>query len=143
MHKRLLHLTAQERAIFDSLPEKLREGWEMEEEKFTYHDTPERMRMRIELMRVHDPKLLEFQKKASQVRSREEFLILAKSTDLSGVSHADLAELFFVLGPEPVSLIVQRLLQEAKADVHLELLVALTAIRHAQLSSMHPSVIHP
>ena len=79
-----LSLTAEEQKMFDGLPDKLKEGWEVQEERGSYQDSPEKLSTRLALLRVHDPKLLEFQKKAAGLSAEKLSELIAK-TDLTGV----------------------------------------------------------
>ena len=131
-----LHLTQAEREIFEGLSEQLRDGWEIALENRSGPDHRENREIRMQLLRLHDPKLLRFQKRASSVSDPEELAGLVAETDLSEVSDADLAELFFTLGPATLTRVIGVMLQMAKTDQDLQGIAALTAIRDALLSSL-------
>jgi len=131
-----LYLTADEKKLFDALSEDLKEGWEVEEEKQVYKDTEDRYRMRLSFLRVSDPALLEFKEKAEKAKSKEEVAKLMEGIDLKGVSQSDLAELFFALGPKDVSILMRLQLSEVKNDKDVEVVSALSNIRHELLKSL-------
>ncbi len=129
-----LSLTAEEKKMFDGLSAKVKEGWEAQEEKGSYQDSPEKLSTRLALLRVHDPKLLEFQKKAAGLSAEKLSELIAK-TDLTGVTDDDLAQLSFAIGPTILTRLIGGLLQAVKTDDDLEGIAALTVIRHSLLES--------
>jgi hypothetical protein len=134
----VLHLTKPERIIWDALPNGLKEGWEIEQEANTTHDTPAHFQMRLALLRLHDPKLMQLRDAAMKSDSAETVTKLLEETNLSNVSDGDLAELFFALGPSMLSEYVSSLLKKAKDDPDLEDIAALTTIRHELLLAASP-----
>jgi hypothetical protein len=136
MSSPVLHLRPEERKIFNSFTDTLKDGWKVEEENRTYEDTAEHRQMRLSLLRVRDPKLLTFLTEAQKEKSPAALAELVHATDLAGVAESDLAELFFALGPATLSMIIEKLLREAKKDEDLADIAALTEIRHSLLSSM-------
>lgn len=131
-----LYLFADEKQLFDKLPNELKEGWQVEEETLSFEDSDVHRKMRMRFFRIHDPKLETFCDQAKKADSVEELANLVQETDLSAVNDADLMELFFVLGPEPLTLVIQNLLNEISADSDLEDLAALTVIRNSLLTSL-------
>ena len=125
-----LYLTAEERKLFDSLPEKLREGWIIKEEKGTYQETEQKRMLRLTFLNLHDPQLRAFQDKAKNARTHEEFLKLIEKVDLRKASQEDLAELFFGLGSEGMSVVIQSLLPLAKTDEDLNGISFISTIRN-------------
>jgi hypothetical protein len=135
-----LHLTVAERQFFDALPDGLKEGWVLGEENLSYADDPRHRTMRMQLMHLHDPKMQEFLEQAKAKAGDDQSLAaFISETDLSDVSDGDLAELFFVLGPGPLGVLIPSLLKEVSTDEHLEDIASLTLIRHTLLTSMHHS----
>ena len=136
----ILHLTAAERQLFDALSDGLKEGWVLEEERLTYADDPRHRTMRMQLMHLHDPKMQEFLEQAKAKAGDDQSLAaLIMGTDLSDVSDGDLAELFFVLGPGPLAVLISSLLKEVSTDEHIDDIASLTLIRHTLLTSMQHS----
>ena len=131
-----LHLTADEKKLFEKLPQELQEGWTVEEEKQFYEETPEKANVRLRLLRVHDPKISAFLDEAEKKKDANELAALILDTDLSGVSEGEIAKLFFTLGPEPIGKIIISLLQEVKKDKDIEDIVAISTIRHELLVSL-------
>lgn len=131
-----LFLTGREMKLFDALPSAVKEGWTVERETMTVEETPENIRTRLSLLSLHDPKLRAFQKKAQSMNTPEELASLVSDTDLKDVSDADLAELFFALGPTALSSLIEHELQHATTDDDLDNVDALVTIRHSLLSSL-------
>ncbi len=131
-----IYLTAQEKNIYDALPDDVREGWEVEDETVSYQDSDAKRATRFALLRLHDPKLLAFRDVASKVKNIEDLNVLNQRSDLSDVQDADLAELFFALGPEVLTHLIGFLFPSISDDEALEDIVALTVIRHSFLTSL-------
>lgn len=136
-----LHLTPAELSVFTSLPDSLREGWKTEHEGLGYVDMPERMELRMALVRLHDPKLLALRQRTQAAQTVEEVASAIASMDLSDVDDDDLASLFFALGPDYLSRLIIHMLQHAKTDKDVEDVTGLTVIRHSILQAFH-SVSH-
>jgi len=134
-----LHLTADEKKLFEKLPEALQEGWTVEEEAQFYEETPEKANVRLRLLRVHDPKISTFLDEAEKKKDANGLASLVLDTDLSGVSEAEIAKLFFTLGPGALGKIIESLLQIAKEDKDIEDIVAIATIRHELLGSLQIS----
>ena len=134
-----LYLTPKEREEFEQLPETLREGWRVIEETLTFADTVERREMRLHLLRMHDPKLLALREKALALPTTDAVVTLILESNLSGVSDADLAELFFALGPAPLSFLIPQFLTKAHSDEDLEHVAIFSGIRHSLLASLQPA----
>lgn len=130
-----LYLTADERKLFDVLPEKLKEGWEVKGEKGRIKDSPQQRVLRAMFLHVEHPSLRELQQKAKQGLSDKEFVNLCRKIDLNKVPQTDLAELFFVVGSEGMSVFTSVLLQQAKNDDDLDSIAALSAVRRAFIES--------
>jgi hypothetical protein len=131
-----LWLTAHEQTLFKALPSSLREGWEVRDETLTFKDSGEQRAARMSLMRLHDPKLIGFREEAQKLSS-EELTALIKKTDLRGVSDDDIGELFFALGPDLLTRILDSMLQSATSDSDLDDIAAMITVRHSLLASFH------
>jgi len=131
-----LFLTAEEQKLFEALPGSLKEGWQAKEETRQFTDSQQKASIRLHLLRLEDPKMLQFVEEAKSKESVDDVAALINDTDLSGVSERELAKLFFALGPAPLGQIISSMLPEAKTDKDLEEIVAITTIRHFLLSSL-------
>lgn len=131
-----LQLTEDEKPLFAALPEVLREGWEVHTEERTFEDTKEHFATRLSFVRLHDPKLHVFKEQLENAKSPEEAVAIAEGMDLSQVRQADLAELFFAMGPGPLSLLISRILKTAKDDADVQAVAALSLIRGSLLKSL-------
>lgn len=132
-----IYLMAGERSAFDALPPDVRSGWQVEEERGTPSDSPEKRSMRMQLLHLRDPKLQGFLQAANAVGSLDAMVALLNDTSLEGVADNDLEELFFALGPEALSVFIAAELTRVQSDHDLEGVVALTVIRHSLLEAMH------
>lgn len=131
----ILHLTPAEQSLFEALPSALREGWVIETENRGYVDTPQRMEIRMALLRLHDPKLLALREKTATAQSADEVAAIIADTDLHGVDNDDLASLFFALGPTITSSLIAYMIPQAESDKDVEAVTALALIRHAMLNA--------
>ena len=134
-----LYLTSSEELVFATLPEALREGWTIEQEALSYTDTPLKRTMRLSLLRLHDPILVQLHKEIGQAKEPREMVPFFERIDFSHIDGDDLAELFFAVGPEVLSEVIAHLLSAARTDTEVEAVTALTVIRHALLQSFHPA----
>lgn len=130
-----LYLTQAEQEGYGSLPKALTEGWTLLSEEQQFADTPGHFRMRLAYLKIRDPKLLVLKEALQKAKGEEDLKRLVAGFDLQGVRQADLAELFFALGPANVSNVIAVLLQRAKADEDIAVIAALSHIRHALLGS--------
>lgn len=132
----VIHLTAAEQLLWVKVPQNLQSGWTVETETGTWRDSPERRRMRMQLVHLKDPKLLAFMEKAKSAVSADALAALLSETDLQGVDDADIAELFFALGPAAVGKLIELMLTTAKTAADIEGIAALTTIRRSLYASL-------
>ena len=136
-----LHLTASEQLLWAKVPQNLQTGWSIEVEAGTWRDSPQYRRMRMQLVKLNDPKLLAFMEKAKEATSADTLATLLSETDLKGVMDAEISELFFVLGPAAVGKLIELMLTIVKTNADIEGIAALTTIRRslyaALISSSH------
>ncbi|MCF7844498.1 MAG: hypothetical protein K9M03_01565 [Kiritimatiellales bacterium] len=135
----ILHLKPAEKELFKKLSKELQEGWSVEEESQSYEETPEKSNVRLRLLRVHDPKIASFMDAAEKKKDANDLAELVLDTDLSGVSEAEIAKLFFVLGPTPLGKIIEALMQTVSEDNDIKDIAAIATIRHELLSSLQIS----
>ena len=128
-----IYLSAEEKLLFEKLPETLRDGWITEEETKTADDTFEQRLVRMQLMHLRDPKLQAILKLVSESSSIDQVVNVIQSQDLTHIDNADLSELFFALGPTVISALILFLLKSVKTDKDIEGIVALTLIRNKLL----------
>lgn len=93
----------------------------------------------MHLLKLRDPRLLGFLEKAKKANTVDALAALVLGTDLKKVSDADLAELFFALGPGPIGRCVESMLAAAVKDEDIEGVAALTTIRRSLYQAMIPS----
>lgn len=136
-----LFLTGTERDAFEMLSSGLRDGWAVQAEDLVYEDTAEKRMIRMMLVRLHDPKLLALRSSVQSGGSLDQTVSAIQSVDLKDISEDDIAELFFALGPDILSRLILLTLMEAREDVDLERVAALTLIRHSMLAALHPVAV--
>ena len=139
MPELVLHLRPDEKEKFDALSDELKDGWKVEEEKLMHDDTPKKRSMRILLLRIRDQKLQSFVEEAKKENDASKLASLVHDTDLSDVNDADIAELFFALGPEALSKIIMAMIGDIGSDEDIEGVAAITIIRNSLLTSMQPA----
>ena len=108
----------------------MKDGWKVEPETLESHERSEELEMRYRMASFDDPtlrKLCDDVKKAKDAREIEK---IAETLDFSSLPHAQVAELFFVLGTRVLSAMIRFVLSNADSDEDLEGIAALTEIRH-------------
>jgi len=131
-----LYLTVDERTLFDALPAKLKEGWEVKEEKGTYQDDDMKRMLRMTFVRLQDPALKQLQVKLKSVKNEQELVELGKTVDFSSASEEDLAELFFAMGAKDMTRLLRMKMHSAQMDDDLDGIAALSGIRHTFYESV-------
>lgn len=137
MHTKI-YLTAGESKLFAALPEPIREGWKVEEEKLTYHDSPEKRHTRLDLMELDDKRFRNVIVKCGPSCTERELEKLAHDVDFKNMSQKDLWEICFALGPSVIGYLIGKLLLDAKDDTQVEGAMAFSALRHELLISLQP-----
>ena len=135
----LLHLTGRETALWERLPSNLREGWAVETDDRAFADSDERRQARLELMRIQDPVLLAFRERLRGMTSWAEFEAAVATVPLQDVSHADLLQLFYGLGPAMIAPMIEQGLSQANADDDIAAVAALSHIRRVLLDAFLPA----
>jgi hypothetical protein len=130
-----LFLTGEEQKLFDGLSKELQNGWKTEEETLTYEDSDEQRKTRLQLMRFTSPALVHLKTKLTAAGSAQEVQQLIKGLQQSDITEHEWLELLYGVGPDVISLLIQTMLQAAKTDEELELVMALTALRHEILDA--------
>jgi len=134
--RHVLYFTQEEQKAFAAHSDELKEGWEIEQETDSFVDTPEKMNVRLHLLRIDDPAMRAFIETAEHSKSVDELAGLILNTSLSDVSERDLAKLFFAMGPEPLRRIVPALIAVAKTNEDIQGIADITIVRHMVLSSL-------
>lgn len=125
-----LHLTADEKKLFDKLPASLKEGWEVKEERGEYEDSEMKRMLRMTFVRLKDPALKQLQEKLKNVKDQNEVLRIARTADFSGASQEDLEELFFAMGSDNMGMVIRLQLADARSDDDLDAVSMLSNVRH-------------
>ncbi len=129
-----LYLTGEEQKSFDRLPAESRADFTVEIETLTFQDTPQRIAIRFDLFKPTDPDIIRFRDAAKKAKTDEEFSALAETLDLKKIGDAELTQLLFAVGPNFIGIVIADLLASVG---DLELVAALSSLRHAMLESLY------
>ena len=131
-----LHLTPAEQAIFDRLPDEIRDGARVEPETITFVDSDAHRDSRMRHLHLETPVLKEYQDQAATLRFTAEQLIeQAQKLDLSSISKKDVMELAFAWGPDVFTALIGEALPSVKTVQELQEIADLTDLRHGLLLS--------
>lgn len=131
-----MYLTKDEKKMFEKVPEALRKGWTVEEEKMVFEDSPTKVSIRMRNMTIKDPVLLALKEKASSTKAPEEVAKILGTVDLSKISQDDLAELYFAMGPVPLTTIIGNSFKGLTTVEAVAGLASVATIRHGLLLSL-------
>lgn len=130
----MLNLTKIELALFNALPADVRDGWKVVEETLTFEDTDYRRHMRLSVMKLHDPRLVSLRGKLLDLKDKpQEAQKVLDDLDLSSVNDDDMLQLFYAMGPDPITFMILHLLQPGADDEAVKMASALSVIRHVIL----------
>ncbi|MFA5800023.1 MAG: hypothetical protein WC840_03635 [Candidatus Peribacteraceae bacterium] len=122
-----LYLTAEEKKLFDALPETLREGWKVVEEERGTYESDDELLLRRKMASFKDFPQVTMLVDRLQKGDKPETL------SLEGIPESILSELCFTIGARGLSVLTGRLLLDAKTDADMEGLVGLSQFRHEML----------
>lgn len=132
-----LFLTAAELKLFEKLPDAVRAGAKVEEEKLTFTDTAERMEARMRNLKIEHPALKKLQQESAGKQYKpEDIEKIAETIDLSGLSQPDLIELAFAWGPNMFTTMINAALPAVTSIEGLTEVAQLAGIRHGLLLSL-------
>jgi hypothetical protein len=123
-----LILTSDEKAMFDALPDALKDGWQVSDEPSSAWESDETLAIRYEMssLKRHP----EAKNILETVRKGE-----YEKAIMEGIPESLLPDLFFTIGAKGMTVMIHKLLQEAKTDADLGGTSALTTIRHQLLTA--------
>jgi len=130
-----IFLTDKERETFDRLPSSVKEGWETQTESHTVYESERQMKIRYSLadFSFHP-----------EIKSFVEGIVEGGAPDmniLDSLTPEVEKEIFFILGARGVKALIETLLPEIENDEDMELLAALSVVRH-ELLSINASATH-
>lgn len=125
-----LFLKADERTLFDRLPESMQEGWSVQEDVMDYIDSPDRRRVRMSAICIQDPRLKAFHDRLHASITLEEATQLLQDLDVRTMHDVDVREIVYALGPDVLSAIIALVLRTAASDEDLLDVVAYSTARH-------------
>ncbi len=130
----MLNLTKIELHLFKALPADVQDGWKTVEETLTFEDTDYRRYMRMSVMKLHDPRLVSLRSKLMELKDDPAAAQkVLDDLDLATINDDDLLQLFYAMGPDPISLMILHLLQPGADDQNVKMASALSIIRHVIL----------
>lgn len=125
-----LFLKADERTLFDRLPESMQEGWSVQEDVMDYVDSPDRRRVRMSAICIQDPRLKAFHDRLHASITLEEATQLLQDLDVRTMHDVDVREIVYALGPDVLSAIIALVLRTAASDEDLLDVAAYSTARH-------------
>ncbi len=132
-----VYLTSEEKAMFDQLPDNVRSGCSVETETMTFKDSEEKRAIRMRNMKVTDQRLIKLQRETQVMKSPEALKKAIETFDLTTLPRQDLVELYFAMGPEALSLLIENALEVLRqGEEDASGLSAFTRIRHGLLEAM-------
>jgi hypothetical protein len=131
-----MYLTTEEQKMFSALSATMQDAWNVQEEKITFADSPEKMEIRLRNLDLSSPKLLSLKEKAESAKTRDEFLA---NIDIAELSQDETMELYFALGPNVLSEFIVDAIGKIQNSDDLQNLGVLTIIRHNLLISLTES----
>lgn len=132
-----LHLTGAEQKLFHTLPQELRDGVTIETETITFEDSAEKREIRMRNLQVKDEGLHAIRGHIGSMKTAEDLIKLAQTFDFGSLSKDDLIELYFAMGPHPLTATIELMIPEMKTPEDLEELASLTFIRHGVVSVLN------
>lgn len=131
-----LYLTPAEERLFRALPGSVIHGYSVLSEQVTFEDTAQRRFSRLDLMQLDGGGSLRKTFESLRADTDEKSIIaIASGIDCKSMSEHDLREVFFVLGPVGMSVLVSKSLTLAETPEDMDGVAALSAIRHELIAS--------
>jgi len=125
-----LYLTDEEKTVFDKLSDELKEGWTVEAAVIDYEETPQKQRIRFDVMNIQSPALQEFQEKTKEAKTKGEIGVLAAELDFSSFNDVDLTEIFYALGPVSIGILIAQFLSGVQSDEDIQGILGMSILRN-------------
>lgn len=129
-----LHLTPDEQEIFSALPGDIRADVVVVPEKITFIDTDEQRAVRMRTLVIKNPALQELKPKLAAANAGWQLVEYAREFDFASLSKEELIDLYYTMGPDPMTAMIEHLLREVQCAQDIEDIAPLTFIRHGVLS---------
>ena len=126
----VIHLTAAERKLFEKIDSSLTAEWNVKDAVITYEETPEKRVARLRLLKVQSPDLRRMQLHAMKAESEEKLESIISSIDVDSLGREDFKEVFYALGPDMISRMLEEHLPKSQAAEDIEGLAGIAMIRH-------------
>ncbi len=108
-------------------------GVTVQEESVRFDDSEDALAVRRSLVAFQSPTLKALLPKLAKATSEAEVKDMLGSVNMDDLSDADVAEFFFLVGPEFVSLQIASLILAASSRADVEAIAALSEVRHTLL----------
>ncbi len=130
-----ISLTPAERDIFRLLPDAVTQGWTVDVEMRSYHDTPMDVRARQVVAKLDTPALKDVHEKMNDVTTLEQMQNALKNIHFETLPADDQYEILFVLGPSVLGSVIEEGLRLAENEQDMQDLADTAAMRGALLDS--------
>lgn len=105
------------------------------EENHTFKDSARRMMLRLSLVRLRSPSLIQLRETITRAKTLEDAVAVIAEHDLRGVPDEDLSQIVFALGPDVLGQVIWTMIRDARSMIVLEQVAALSFLRHEILSA--------
>lgn len=134
-----LYLTAEEQKLFVNLPKEATNGVTVVREEREFKDNEKDLAGRRKLAKFKSSTLQKLQSELDQTSSEEEAMEMIKKAKLPDLPEEDLPTLFFLIGPQALSMMIETMLKNAKSSQDVEGIGALCDARSMLLNAFIPS----
>jgi hypothetical protein len=131
----ILFLTKAEHSLVLQRFPRFAEMFTHAEETHTFADSSRRMMLRLSLVRLRSPSLIQLRDSITKATTLEEAVAIIAEHDLKGVPDEDLSQVVFALGPDVLSQVIWMLIRKADRVNGLEQVAVLSFLRHEILSA--------
>lgn len=131
----ILFLTRAEHGLLQQRFPNFSNDYTYAEENHHFDDSARRMMLRLSLVRLHSPSLIELRTKITAAATLEDAVAIIGQHDLKGVPDDDLSQIVFALGPDVIGQVIWMLIHDAKEMNVLDQVCVLSFLRHEVLSA--------
>ncbi len=105
------------------------------EEVHTFTDSARRMMLRLSLVRLRSPALIQLRDTITSAQTLDDAVSIIAKHDLAGAPDEDLSQIVFALGPTVLGQVIWKLIRQARSMSDLEQIAVLSFLRHEILSA--------
>jgi hypothetical protein len=128
----VLHLTPDEQALWNALPEQMRANCSVETytETTSTPDTPQRMGVRLSLLHLSDPRLQACMQKMMQATSAEEWWKSMLDEDVTAIGDDQWRQMLVAFGPCGLTMMISSMIPNVTDGEDAELIASLSLVRY-------------